>query len=160
MFSVHGWILHLCLPWNMYIRFDQCKLRWAEEKEFMLALMFVVITWFLKVNLSTSGEIQPCKQFWETGTREDTGKNEKFWEPGEIQGTWRNLGSHWRDTGNQEKSWKPGEIQGTRRNLGSHKRYRESGEIQGIRRDTRNQEVYREPVEIQGTAREKQETRG
>ncbi len=57
-----------------------------------------------------SGEIQPCKQLRGTGTGEDTGTNEKFWEPGEIQGTWRNLGSHGRDSGNQERYRAPGEI--------------------------------------------------
>ena len=160
MFSVHGWILYL-LPTLKYIQKIWSVQIEVSRRERVHARSYVCSYYLVpKGKFEHIREIQPCKQFWETGTREDTGKNEKFWEPGEIQGTWRNLGSHWRDTGNQEKSWKPGEIQGTRRNLGSHKRYRESGEIQGIRRDTRNQEVYREPVEIQGTAREKQETRG
>ena len=56
----------------------------------MLALMFVVITWFLKVNLSTSERYSLVSNFERQGLEKilekmrNFGSLERFREPGEI----------------------------------------------------------------------------
>ena len=81
--------------------------------------MFVVITWFLKVNLSTSERYSLVSNFERQGL-------EKILEK------MRNFGSLEIDTGNLAKSREPLE------------RYREPGEILEARRDTGHQEKSRE----------------
>ena len=53
------------------------------------------------------------------------GRQERYREPGEIQGTGRNLVSQERYRDHLEKSGEPEEIQVTRRDTGKQERYRE-----------------------------------